>query len=34
MEQKVSRQDKCVNALPAVALVILAVATIVAYFVM
>lgn len=34
MEQKISRQDKCVNALPAVGLVILAIATIVAYFVM
>lgn len=34
MDQKTSTQDKIVNAMPAIALVLLAVATIVAYFVM
>ncbi len=33
MDEKISTQDKIVNAMPMIALAILAVATIVAYFV-
>ena len=34
MDEKISTQDKIVNAMPAIALVVLVVATIVAYFVL
>ncbi len=34
MDEKISTQDKIVNSMPAIALAILAVATIVAYFVL